>query len=57
MAQPPKLTGTSYVILCMLRLGRRSGYDIKAFVDVSTRFFWPARRCYVPRGGSDWRRG
>ena len=26
----------------MLRLGRRTGYEIKALVDVSTRFFWAA---------------
>lgn len=37
-----ELAKTSYVILGMLRLGRRTGYDIKALVDVSTRFFWAA---------------
>lgn len=42
MAAVTRLTGTSYVILGMLALGRRSGYDIKALVDVSTRFFWAA---------------
>ena len=26
----------------MLRLGRRTGYEIKSLVDVSTRFFWAA---------------
>jgi len=36
------LSKTAYVILGMLRLGRRTGYDIKALVDVSTRFFWAA---------------
>ncbi len=30
------------VILGMLELGPRSGYDIKRFVDHSTRFFWAA---------------
>ena len=30
------------VVLGMLRLRPRSGYDIKAFVDRSTRFFWAA---------------
>jgi PadR family transcriptional regulator AphA len=30
------------VVLGMLRLGPRSGYDIKAAVDRSTRFFWAA---------------
>jgi DNA-binding PadR family transcriptional regulator len=30
------------VILGMLKLGRRTGYEIKSLVDVSTRFFWAA---------------
>jgi PadR family transcriptional regulator, regulatory protein AphA len=33
---------TAYVILGMLKLGRRTGYEIKSLVDVSTRFFWAA---------------
>jgi PadR family transcriptional regulator AphA len=33
---------TSYVVLGMLRLGRRTGYEIKSLVDISTRFFWAA---------------
>jgi PadR family transcriptional regulator AphA len=33
---------TSYMVLGMLRLGRRTGYEIKSLVDVSTRFFWAA---------------
>ena len=37
-----ELSRTAYVILGMLRLGRRTGYEIKALVDVSTRFFWAA---------------
>jgi PadR family transcriptional regulator AphA len=37
-----ELTKTSYVILGMLKLGRRTGYEIKSLVDVSTRFFWAA---------------
>lgn len=32
----------SYVILGMLGLGAQTGYDIKRFVDESTRFFWAA---------------
>jgi len=36
------LNPTSYVVLGMLRLGLRSGYDIKQLVDKSTRFFWAA---------------
>jgi DNA-binding PadR family transcriptional regulator len=36
------LTPTAYVILGMLRKGPKSGYEIKALVDNSTRFFWAA---------------
>jgi DNA-binding PadR family transcriptional regulator len=35
-----ELGTTSYVILGMLRKGARSGYEIKAKADISTRFFW-----------------
>ena len=34
--------GTGYVILGMLALGARTGYEIKNVVDRSTRFFWAA---------------
>jgi DNA-binding PadR family transcriptional regulator len=37
-----ELSPTAYVILGMLAWGPRSGYDIKAHVDRSTRFFWAA---------------
>ena len=37
-----ELSATSYVVLGMLRLGKRTGYDIKQMVDKSTRFFWAA---------------
>src|SRR5205807_887174 len=37
-----ELTPTARVLLGMLRLGRRTGYEIKQLVDVSTRFFWAA---------------
>jgi DNA-binding PadR family transcriptional regulator len=37
-----ELGKTAYVILGMLNLGRRTGYEIKSLVDVSTRFFWAA---------------
>jgi PadR family transcriptional regulator, regulatory protein AphA len=37
-----ELGKTAYVILGMLRMGKRTGYDIKSLVDVSTRFFWAA---------------
>jgi DNA-binding PadR family transcriptional regulator len=37
-----ELTPTGKVILGMLTLGRRTGYDIKQLVDNSTRHFWAA---------------
>ncbi len=36
------MTGTRYVVLGMLALGARTGYDIKRIVERSTRFFWAA---------------
>jgi PadR family transcriptional regulator AphA len=36
------LTPTARVILGMLKLGIRTGYDIKKAIDTSTRFFWGA---------------
>jgi DNA-binding PadR family transcriptional regulator len=36
------LSKTAYVILGLLRMGCRTGYEIKSLVDVSTRFFWAA---------------
>jgi DNA-binding PadR family transcriptional regulator len=37
-----ELTPTGRVLLAMIRSGRRTGYEIKQLVDVSTRFFWAA---------------
>jgi len=37
-----KLTPTARVILGMLKLGARTGYDIKRVTEFSTRFFWGA---------------
>ena len=37
-----ELSPTGRVILGMIRLGKRTGYDIKQLVDVSARFFWTA---------------
>jgi len=37
-----KQTAVTPVILGLLSLGARSGYDIKSAVDRSTRFFWAA---------------
>ena len=36
------LTPTARVILGMLKLGVRTGYDVKKAIDLSTRFFWSA---------------
>src|SRR3954471_8646458 len=36
------LAPTSYVVLGMISLGKRTGYEIKQLVDRSTRFFWAA---------------
>jgi PadR family transcriptional regulator, regulatory protein AphA len=38
--EPQTLTPTGRVILGMLSLGRNTGYDIKQFVDKTTRHFW-----------------
>ena len=38
----PDHSKTAYVILGMLAQGRKTGYEIKSLVDVSTRFFWAA---------------
>jgi PadR family transcriptional regulator AphA len=35
-----ELSNTSYVILGMLGKSAKSGYEIKAKADISTRFFW-----------------
>ena len=35
-----ELTNTSYLLLGILAKGPKSGYDVKQFVDRSTRFFW-----------------
>jgi len=37
-----ELSATAYVVLGMLSDGARSGYEIKAAVDGSVRFFWAA---------------
>lgn len=36
----PELQPAAYVVLGMVRLGARSGYQIKRMVDDSIRFFW-----------------
>lgn len=37
-----ELSSTGRVLLGMLAAGPKSGYDVKAIVDHSTRFFWAA---------------
>lgn len=37
-----ELSPTAYVVLGMVRSQPRSGYEIKAMVDRTTRFFWAA---------------
>jgi len=37
-----ELSATGRVILGLIASQPRSGYDIKAMVDKSTRFFWAA---------------
>ena len=42
MSRNDALTPTARLLLGMVRIGRRTGYDIKRLVEVSTRFFWAA---------------
>ena len=37
-----ELSPTGRVILGMIAFGKRTGYDIKTFVDRTTRYFWAA---------------
>ena len=39
-ADPSELGAPAYVVLGMVRLGARSGYEIKQAVEMSIRFFW-----------------
>jgi PadR family transcriptional regulator, regulatory protein AphA len=36
----PTLAAAAYLVLGMIRLGARSGYEIKQAVELSLRFFW-----------------
>ena len=40
--RPPELSPTGRVILGMIAFGKTTGYDIKQFVDLTTRHFWAA---------------
>jgi DNA-binding PadR family transcriptional regulator len=39
---PVELSPTGRVILGLIAFGKRTGYDIKTFVDRTTRYFWAA---------------
>jgi PadR family transcriptional regulator AphA len=39
---PVELSPTGRVILGLIAFGKRTGYEIKAFVDKTTRYFWAA---------------
>jgi len=39
---PVELNPTGRVILGLIAFGKRTGYDIKTFVDKTTRYFWAA---------------
>jgi DNA-binding PadR family transcriptional regulator len=40
--QAVEVSPTARVILGMIALGKRTGYDIKAFIDKTARYFWAA---------------
>src|SRR5438445_2256670 len=39
---PVELSATGRVVLGLIAFGKRSGYEIKTFVDKTTRYFWAA---------------
>ena len=41
-ASPVELSATGRVVLGLIPFGKRTGYDIKTFVDRTTRYFWAA---------------
>ena len=50
------LSSPDYVVLGMVGLGQRSGYEIKQAVELSIRFFWtisPAQSIPASRGSSE----
>jgi DNA-binding PadR family transcriptional regulator len=47
-AEPaPKLDAPAYVVLGMVALGARSGYEIKRAVELSIRFFWTISQAQI----------
>src|SRR3984893_19445931 len=47
--RPPalELDSPGYVVLGMVRLGARSGYEIKQTVELSIRFFWTISQAQI----------
>ena len=43
----PELGSPDYVVLGMVRLGARSGYEIKQAVELSIRFFWTISQAQI----------
>jgi DNA-binding PadR family transcriptional regulator len=43
----PELGPPAYVVLGMVRLGARSGYEIKQAVELSIRFFWTISQAQI----------
>src|SRR5947209_16700841 len=41
------LPSPAYVVLGMIRLGARSGYEIKQAVELSIRFFWTISQAQI----------
>jgi DNA-binding PadR family transcriptional regulator len=46
-ATRPVLSPSACVVLGMIRLGRRSGYEIKQAVELSIRFFWTISQAQI----------
>jgi PadR family transcriptional regulator AphA len=44
---PEQLSAPAYVVLGMVALGRRSGYEIKQAVELSIRFFWTISQAQI----------
>ena len=47
LAAQPKLGPPAYVVLGMVGLGARSGYEIKQTVELSIRFFWTISQAQI----------
>jgi PadR family transcriptional regulator, regulatory protein AphA len=46
-AVAPELGAPAYVVLGMVGLGARSGYEVKRMVDISIRFFWTISQAQI----------